>query len=85
MTVAKTTDGGKDRGIAFLKQKQHDRRSTMTAKLFEAMRVVFGSRDNTRYNQQMLCWAKTEYGTDWAWAYQHLAKTGKTPTKGIDY
>jgi len=23
MTVAKTTDGGKDRGIAFLKQKLH--------------------------------------------------------------
>jgi len=23
MTVAKTTDAGKDRGVAFLKQKQH--------------------------------------------------------------
>jgi|TARA_R110001592_G_scaffold20761_3_gene83807 hypothetical protein len=57
----------------------------MTEKLFEAMRVVFGSRDNTRYNQQILCWAKTEYGNDWQWAYQHMAQTGKTPIKGIDY
>ena len=57
----------------------------MTEKLFEAMRVVFGSRDNTIYNQQILCWAKTEYGNDWQWAYQHMAQTGKTPIKGIDY
>ncbi len=40
MTVAKTTDAGKDRGIAFLKQKQHDRRMKMTEKLFEGLRVV---------------------------------------------
>ena len=57
----------------------------MTEKLFEGLRVVFGSRSKQQYNQQMLCWAKTEYGDDWEWAYQHLMSTGKTPIKGITY
>ena len=56
----------------------------MTEKLFEGLRVVFGSRSRQEYNQQMLCWAKTEYGSDWEWAYQHLImSTGKSPIKGI--
>ena len=57
----------------------------MTEKLFEGLRVVFGSRSRQQYDQQMLCWAKTEYGNDWEWAYQHLMLTGKTPIKGINY
>ena len=55
----------------------------MTEKLFEGLRVVFGSRSRQQYDQQMLCWAKTEYGADWEWAYQHLMSTGKSPIKGI--
>ena len=57
----------------------------MTEKLFASLRVVFGSRNRQQYDQQMLCWAKTEYGADWEWAYQHLMSTGKTPIKGINY
>jgi len=56
----------------------------MTEKLFEGLRVVFGSRNRQQYDQQMLCWAKTEYGADWEWAYQHLMSTGKAPIKGIN-
>lgn len=57
----------------------------MTEKLFEGLRVVFGSRSKQTYDQQMKCWAQTEYGTDWEWAYNHLTKTGKAPIKGINY
>ena len=57
----------------------------MTEKLFANLRVVFGSRSKKQYDQQMLCWAKTEYGSDWEWAYQQILSTGKPPVKGINY
>jgi hypothetical protein len=55
----------------------------MTEKLFANLRVVFGPRDN--YNKDIMTWARTEFGTDWIWAYNHITKTGKTPIRGIDY
>lgn len=55
----------------------------MTEKLFASLRVVFGSHRQP-YDQQMKCWAQTEYGKDWEWAYQHLMSTGKAPIKGIN-
>ena len=55
----------------------------MTEKLFAGLRTVFGSRSN--YNKQIEEWARTEYGSDWRWAYNHMIKTGKPPIKGINY
>lgn len=55
----------------------------MTEKLFAGLRVVFGPRND--YNNNIMTWARTEFGTDWRWAYDHYTKTGKTPLKGIDY
>ena len=55
----------------------------MTEKLFAGLRVVFGPRND--YNNNIMTWARTEFGTDWQWAYDHYTKTGKTPIKGIDY
>ena len=84
MTVAKTTDGGKDRGIAFLKQKQHDRRMKMTEKLFAGLRVVFGSRSNEHYKAELKSWARNEYGKDWVFAYNYMLEhDGKPPHAGI--
>lgn len=55
----------------------------MTEKLFKGLRVVFGSRPD--YNKQVEQWARTEYGTDWQFAYAQIMKTGKPPIKGINY
>jgi len=38
------------------------------------------------YKRDMLTWAKTEYGTDWQYAYQYMiANNGKAPkeVKGV--
>ena len=56
----------------------------MTGKLFDSLRVIFGSPER-RYNQQIECWAKTEYGNDWRFAYNYMMDNHKTPIKGIDY
>ena len=55
----------------------------MTEKLFAGLRTVFGSRSD--YNKQIEEWARTEYGTDWHFAYDQIIKTGKPPIKGINY
>lgn len=57
----------------------------MTAKLFDSLRVIFGSHNRTDFNQQILCWAKTEYGNDWRFAYNQIIKTKHKPIKEIDY
>ena len=55
----------------------------MTEKLFAGLRMVLGSRLN--YEKQIEEWARTEYGTDWHFAYNQIIKTGKPPIKGINY
>jgi hypothetical protein len=55
----------------------------MTEKLFAGLRTVFGSRPD--FNRQIEQWARTEYGTDWHFAYDQIIKTGNPPIKGIDY
>ena len=57
----------------------------MTEKLFEGLRVIFGSQQDRPYNQQIECWARTEYGTDWQFAYNHIMDNHKKPIKGKDY
>lgn len=53
----------------------------MTEKLFDCLRVVFGSH---KENKELLRWAQTEYGKDWQYAYT-LLQQGKTPIRGVDY
>lgn len=44
---------------------------------------MFGRR-STSYENELLTWAKTEYGNDWRFAYQHmLDNQGKAPKMGI--
>ena len=39
---------------------------------------------STRYEREMLTFAKTEYGKDWQYAYQHmLDHAGKAPRMGV--
>ena len=57
----------------------------MTEKLFKSLRVVFGSRSDT-YDRELMNWAKTEYGKDWQYAYQHLIdNNGIPPKRGVHY
>ena len=53
----------------------------MTQKLFTGLRVVFGSRSDT-YDRELMNWAKTEYGTDWQFAYSQMLQ-GKQPKPGV--
>jgi hypothetical protein len=53
----------------------------MTEKLFTNLRVVFGSRSDN-YNRELMNWAKTEYGTDWQFAYSQMLQ-GKQPKIGV--
>ena len=44
---------------------------------------MFGRR-STSYENELLPWAKTEYGNDWRFAYQHMLDNhGKAPKMGI--
>ena len=53
----------------------------MTEKLFNGLRVVFGSRSTT-YDRELMNWAKTEYGKDWQFAYSQMLQ-GKQPKSGV--
>ena len=45
---------------------------------------MFGNRRSTSYENELLTWAKTEYGNDWRFAYQHMLDNhGKAPKMGI--
>ncbi len=49
------------------------------------LRKFFASGTTNR-DACFLVWAKTEYGKDWRFAYQHLVDTnGKKPTRGVHY
>ena len=56
----------------------------MTEKLFAGLRVVFGSRSNEHYKQELKSWARNEYGKDWVFAYNYMLEhDGKPPHAGI--
>ena len=45
----------------------------------EVLRQLFGSKTSSDHNSY-LTWAKTEYGSDWRFAYDHMVRTsGERP------
>ena len=78
LTVAKTTDAGKDRGIAFLKHP-YIKEKTMTHVLCGLMSWM--KRGKKTSHDELLTWAKTEYKKDWRFAYQFmLDHNGRAPS-----
>lgn len=52
-------------------------------KVYAVLRDMFGSKPS---KDQLLVWAKTEYGKDWRFAYQHmLDNKGLPPKVQIDF
>ena len=43
-------------------------------KVTKVLRQLFGSK--TSKDHGYLLWAKTEYGSDWRFAYDHMVRTG---------
>ena len=49
-------------------------------KVFKGLRTLFGSNTSSK-NDSYLTWARTEYKSDWQFAYQHmLNNNGAAPT-----
>jgi len=54
----------------------------MAKKLFNSLVSMFGRSYKSSENE-LLVWAKTEYGNDWRYAYQHMLENkGKAPKYG---
>ena len=50
------------------------------------LRKIFGSGSTINRDQSFLIWARTEYGKDWQYAYQHLIDNDGIPPKhGVHY
>ena len=78
LTVAKTTDAGKDRGIAFLKHP-YIKGEIMAHFMSGLMSWVKSGKKTSR--DDLLTWAQTEYKKDWRFAYQFmLDHKGRAPT-----
>lgn len=55
----------------------------MAKKLFNSLVSMFG-RSYKSNDSDLLVWAKTEYGNDWQYAYQHMQDNkGKAPKMGV--
>jgi|TARA_B110000305_G_scaffold202167_1_gene230385 hypothetical protein len=79
MTVEKTTDAMQRHGVLLSLSIQNlDSRRITMEKVSSVLRKIFGfssSKDN-----DFLVWAKTEYGKDWRFAYEHMLETrGQSP------
>ncbi len=86
MTVAKTIDAGKDRGIASLKHPQNlIKENKMFSEKFSGLVSLLGNPLPTRkFEKEMLTFAKTEYGKDWCYAYHYmLDHSGQAPRMGV--
>tara|TARA_B100001093_G_scaffold112082_1_gene104463 strand:+ start:2748 stop:2993 length:246 start_codon:yes stop_codon:yes gene_type:complete len=55
--------------------------TNMAKKLYGSLVSMFG-RKKLRDND-ILTWARTEYGKDWNFAYEHIKATGKGPRMGV--
>ena len=57
----------------------------MTAKLFAGLVSLLGNPSPTKaFEKEMLTYAKTEYGSDWQYAYHYmLTHKGKGPKMGV--
>jgi hypothetical protein len=53
----------------------------MARKLYGSLVSMFG-RKKLKDND-ILTWARTEYGKDWNFAYEHIKATGKGPRMGV--
>ena len=63
--------------------QKHFRNRRFTMKnVIKVLRKLFGAGSIDR-DQSFLIWAKTEYGKDWRFAYQHLRDYGTPPKKGV--
>ena len=49
------------------------------AKMLESLLSWLDVGSRGASDEQLLIWAKTEYGNDWAYAYQQMRDTGKPP------
>ena len=55
----------------------------MVKSIINCLVSMFGSRP-TRWERDMLTWAKTEYKKDWQYAYRHmLDHNGQPPRMGV--
>ena len=56
----------------------------MATMLFNGLVSLFGSRSRSTFEKDMLTYAKTEYGSDWQYAYQYmLTHNGRGPRAGV--
>lgn len=55
----------------------------MATKLYTSLVSMFGTKRPCE--RDMLTWAKTEYGTDWQYAYHHIKTHGYGPRMGVYY
>ena len=51
--------------------------------VYKVLRFLFGSGNNSSKRESYRIWAKTEYGKDWRFAYQHLKDFGTPPETGV--
>jgi len=71
-------DAGRDRGIAFLKHHVKNLGEHDMARFLRALSGFFMSQ--SKFEQDMMTFAKTEYKYDWQYAYDHLVThNGKPP------
>jgi len=52
--------------------------------VYKVLRFLFGSGNSSK-NESYRVWAKTEYGNDWRFAYQHLLDHEGQPPKRQDH
>jgi hypothetical protein len=52
-------------------------------KVFKVLRDLFGSKPSR--SNDYLVWAKTEYGKDWQFAYQHMLDNRGAAPKRKDF
>jgi hypothetical protein len=70
---------------AFPKTSTHKRRMKMTKHFFSGLSWIFGGNPRAAIDQNLLTYAKTEYGKDWSYAYEHmLANNGQPPKYRAD-
>jgi len=53
----------------------------MARKLYGSLVSMFGRKK--RKDNDIMTWARTEYGKDWNFAYEHIIATCKGPRMGV--
>ena len=56
----------------------------MVKSMIDSLVSMFG-RNSSRWEQDILTWARTEYKNDWQYAYHFMIRNnGKAPTIGVN-